>query len=903
MNFDDFFKAARNSSPPPFDYQCRLACGDQSPNQERGDWLAQGAVCESKLINVPTGLGKTAAVVLAWLWNRLHPAFNHPWPRRLVYCLPMRTLVEQTQNEITKWLDHLRANVGEPGFDREGKEELAWLRQHSPVVLMGGEETDRDWDIHPEKPAILVGTQDMLLSRALNRGYGMSRYRWPIHFGLLNNDCLWVMDETQLMGVGVETSVQLAGFRGHMGTLAPCHHWWMSATLEAERFATPEAPPQPERFHLTEQEPSVPAVQQRVLAVKRLHRARTNVTDDATAYATALADEVVSAHVSGTLTLVIINTVERAQEVFREMRQRVIGTPVTLLHSRFRPAERQKFVQQVLQSAGDHIVVSTQVVEAGVDLSSRTLFTELAPWSSLVQRFGRCHRHGEFADGGADVHWVNVPDTAARPYEADGLGAARHLLANLSDASLAALNRVNSPVLEPPPRHSIRPKDLRELFDTTPDIAGADLDISRFIREGDDTDCAVFWRDAAAAADATSPAREELCAVPVTRLREFADKHRDSKVWTWDALARTWVHPDRFIPGRTYWLHASLGGYDLEIGFDRRSKKAVQPVPGASEQEEAHDDERGTSSGCAESLETHTAAVLANAGSLFAALDLPASLSDALRRAAAWHDAGKAHPAFQLALRKANPALATDRLWAKSGSKARLDFGERPHFRHELASALAFRALASATTADSALVAYLIAAHHGKVRLSLRALPGENEPPPRPDATDPLFARGVWEGDMLPPLVLDGRGWPATSLSLAPMQIGLGPDGQPSWLEACLALRDAADLGPFRLALLETVLRAADARGSRETQTPAQPDGASGVASGMELREPSLPHPAAAGLTPTEQSLVAELVADGLRIQDKFRPEPLYKQTGKGHYASQTVEEIRRAKDRKGEPP
>ena len=41
----------------------------------------------------------------------------------------------------------------------------------------------------PKRPAILIGTQDMLLSRALNRGYGMSRYRWPMHFGLLNNDC------------------------------------------------------------------------------------------------------------------------------------------------------------------------------------------------------------------------------------------------------------------------------------------------------------------------------------------------------------------------------------------------------------------------------------------------------------------------------------------------------------------------------------------------------------------------------------------------------------------------------------------------------------------------------------------------------------------------------------------
>ena len=53
----------------------------------------------------------------------------------------------------------------------------------------------------------------------------------------------------------------------------------------------------------------------------------------------------------------------------------------------------------------------------------------------------------------------------------------------------------------------------------------------------------------------------------------------------------------------------------------------------------------------------------------------------------------------------------------------------------------------------------------------------------------------------------------------------------------------------------------------------------------------------AAALSATEQSLVAELVADGLSIQDKFRPEPLYKQSGKGHYAGNTVEEIRRAEE------
>ena len=102
------------------------------------------------------------------------------------------------------------------------------------TVLMGGEDKD-EWDLYPERDAIIIGTQDMLLSRALNRGYGMSRYRWPVHFGLLNNDCLWVMDEVQLMGVGVETSAQMQAFCRSFGTINTCPvhldecHCWRKA--------------------------------------------------------------------------------------------------------------------------------------------------------------------------------------------------------------------------------------------------------------------------------------------------------------------------------------------------------------------------------------------------------------------------------------------------------------------------------------------------------------------------------------------------------------------------------------------------------------------------------------------------------------------------------------------------
>src|SRR5208282_199110 len=114
-------------------------------------------------------------------------------------CLPKEAQgrLKQDDTKLSRYTCELNA----------ARNELLWLVEHSPVVLMGGEELEpakREWDLYPERPCILIGTQDMLLSRALNRGYGMSRYRWPMHFGLLNNDAVWVLDETQLMGVGVE---------------------------------------------------------------------------------------------------------------------------------------------------------------------------------------------------------------------------------------------------------------------------------------------------------------------------------------------------------------------------------------------------------------------------------------------------------------------------------------------------------------------------------------------------------------------------------------------------------------------------------------------------------------------------------------------------------------------------
>ena len=70
------------------------------------------------------------------------------------------------------------------------------------------------------------------------------------------------------------------------------------------------------------------------------------------------------------------------------------------------------------------------------------------------------------------------------------------------------------------PRHMLLRHELDELFDTSADLSGADIDISRYIRSGAERDVSVFWFDVpkgALPAPASRPSRDALCAVPFLR--------------------------------------------------------------------------------------------------------------------------------------------------------------------------------------------------------------------------------------------------------------------------------------------------------------------------------------------------------------------------------------------------
>ncbi len=900
--FEQFFKSAtREATHPsgnaPFDYQRRLADDPE---------------CRSRLIEIPTGLGKTAAVVLAWLWNRVHLG-RKAWPRRLVYCLPMRTLVEQTADEVRKWLGE-RHWDGES--DHDGKVGLH--------ILMGGEDSG-DWDIHPEREAILIGTQDMLLSRALNRGYGMSRYRWPMHFGLLNNDALWVMDETQLMGVSVETSAQLDGFRSDdkWPLMSACPTWWMSATLEKARLTTVDHR-EPDcgwpRETLTIEEQSRGRAAELFEAKKHVSPCPLTLSPDTkSTHCRQLAEYVATRHRAllekphpgGTFTLVIVNSVRRAQEIYAalitsEKKKPALGDPakVALVHSRFRRKDRAKH-EEVLFGTGDRIVIATQAVEAGVDVSARLLITELAPWSSLVQRIGRCNRRAEFAD--AEVLWIDLePDAKGElllPYSGAELDQARAALIPLKDASSASLRAVNI-VQEKVIRPVLRRRDLVDLFDTTPDLCGQDLDVSRYIRDGEDSDVQFFWRGLSGNGEVGEEAHgvplndDELCRVSIGNAGKFL-KSDKVRAFTWDPLNKEWTAAKRVRPGAVYLIDAASGGYSEKDGWTADVKYKLRKCPAGFPPREAYDKDRLSFIRHWQELAAHTSEVVAATDELAGSLQLDEPTTAMLHTAAQWHDVGKAHAFFQFLLRDGpmvppNPQA----LYAKSENPQRRGGAskKRRGFRHELASALAWLLHGPADTPERDLIAYLIAAHHGKVRLSIRALPDEKGPG---ESGEQPFARGVWHDDLLPPVALPGVVDEPMRLDLSFMRMGEGEHG-PSWLARMIALRDR--LGPFRLAYLETLLRAADSRASAEAARRAPVGQAPSESSALVREDPAEEWGSVPELTPEQRALVDELVADGQALQHKFKPEPLYKTTGKGHYETDTVAEIRRARQQeKGE--
>jgi CRISPR-associated endonuclease/helicase Cas3 len=819
LGFTDFteFAMAAMDGRHPYPYQQRLAI----------DGLPE-------LLRLPTGAGKTAAAVLPWLWRRMSlPASTQD---RLVYVLPLRSLVEQAERQIIGWLERLG------------------LAATIPVVTVAGGESrdDDDWRLYPHQPAILLGTQEMIVSRLLLRGYGEWRSSWPVTFGLLHCSSQFVFDETELLGPALGTSLQLQGLRDKLGGAGGSASMWMSATARPADLVTPDRGQPARVVELTAADLADERLAKR-LATTRMVR-RVSLRADPGCYPAVLAGALAAWHVPGTATIAILNTAERARAVYDALEQAAPAADLLLLHSYFRPQERSITAARLdarLPPAG-RIVVATQVLEAGIDTSCQTMFTESAPWSSIVARAGRCNRAGD--EPGAVLLWAPPPAgvASAAPYDAASVAAAQDALTALEGIEVSPVMLCDHRAGRGHTGHPVLSReDLRALFDTAPDLkgpgdGGAGIDVAPVIGDGDDLTALVAWRpwpDGRPTAGEPVPGRDELCPVPLADLRRSGAAY-----WICDQADGRWrnCQPTDIRPGAILLADAVLGGYLADRGW---SPGSLSPVPTGWEHPvagpDAIDGDQATFTGLWVDLRTHLTDTECELRALTAwpCAGITEDQLEAAALAARFHDLGKAFRYYQDYLRDSvtgEPPPGGP--WAKSPGRGG-PHTARPFLRHELVTALALlhpqcRLLDGIAEPD--LVVYLAAAHHGKVRVRVQPMPGE------PDH-DPPRILGVEAGDELPLVALPrGAYVPALTLDtriLAPRvpahdaadggcasdtgsrdagchDAGGGEAG--SWTARVTALRDRPDLGPFRLAYLEALVRIADWRASRNPSAVSQ---------------------------------------------------------------------------------
>jgi CRISPR-associated endonuclease/helicase Cas3 len=682
---------------------------------------------------------------------------------------------------------------------------------------MGGEDAT-DWRLYPEETAILVGTQDMLLSRALNRGFVAGRARWPMEYALLNNDCLWVLDEVQLMDVGLITSAQLQAFRNiheQCESLVPgCRTWWMSATLRPDWFESVDF-----HNHLEELEKNIftisAAERNEVLwTIKKSLEIRSIPSPKGKAG--MLADTIFDVHKEsvgdrfGKITLAVFNTVDAANEIYKRLSilldKEKSTTEIELVHSRFRGSEREQWPKRFLarrhcSENADRIIISTQVVEAGVDISATNLVTELAPWACLVQRFGRCARYG--GQGRILVIDRELGDKVL-PYQPGELVAAKEALQLLEGkADIKTLTSLEESLEQEDPHllsrlfpyeyiHLLTQREADELFDTSPDLTGADLDISRFIRAGDERDLSVFWID-----DLTEnvpppagiqPTKNSLCPVPVHMMRDWLKEIPANRAWRWDYLEGQWIplRLDDISPGLTICVESKTGGYSLQRGWTGGKSSAkddsvpVVPVIQGTTADISQDDEGDSRKDYWRTIATHGREVAEELEAVIETLGCDLARIRPVFDLAAWlHDWGKAHPVFLSCMQEVPEAWAALGLAKAPSWVAPREFftrskehGRRRGFRHELVSALAcFELLRGIEPYHSALLGpykeyvelgildelehselpeeykqrlsfiarlsqqefnllvYLVCSHHGKIRGTIQSSPHDQEFP------------------------------------------------------------------------------------------------------------------------------------------------------------------------------
>ena len=116
--------------------------------------------------------------------------------------------------------------------------------------------------------------------------------------------------------------------------------------------------------------------------------------------------------------LIIVNTINKAIEIYKKLKDEDVQN-VNLLHSRFIQADRSEKERNIKEFSKNKneagIWITTQIVEASLDIDFDMLYTEMSTLDSLFQRLGRCYRSREY-DGNIPNVKIYIKDTSGVRY-------------------------------------------------------------------------------------------------------------------------------------------------------------------------------------------------------------------------------------------------------------------------------------------------------------------------------------------------------------------------------------------------------------------------------------------------------------------------------------------------------
>jgi CRISPR-associated endonuclease/helicase Cas3 len=368
-------------------------------------------------VALPTATGKTSLMpiwVIALGWQARQASAHVSLPRRLIWVVNRRGVVDQATEEAAQLTERIthpeRAAAEEQPVLQSLRATLARLSilgelGESPLAVstLRGELADNgEWKLDPSRPAIIIGTVDMIGSRLLFSGYGDGLWKRPHHAGLLGQDALIVHDEAHLtpaFGALLE-GIQEAQTRYGSGP-KPFAAIQLSATLQA---------PDVGAFGLAEDDLQDEALKPRLRAEKWL---RLHALERGRALEDRLAALALAHQGQGVRVVVYVQSPQTAMRVAAKLRN-AAPDHVAVLTGTLRGYERDRLLEDPvfqrflpgLDQAGAQetsYLVSTSAGEVGINLDADHMVGEFPTADHLIQQLGRVQRFGR---GRADIDLV-----------------------------------------------------------------------------------------------------------------------------------------------------------------------------------------------------------------------------------------------------------------------------------------------------------------------------------------------------------------------------------------------------------------------------------------------------------------------------------------------------------------